>query len=662
MSAAGGSAAGLGGALRAALDQASDAVLITDAGDGPEGPVILYANAAFRRMTGWDADSLSGRNPKVLQGPETSRRELRRVRAALAAGGPYEGRIVNYRRDGGPFLMAWRMAPHRDASGRVTHWVAHQRDVTEDAARAARLAETEAMLGDIADHIPGALFRYVLRPDGTDAIEYMSRGCAQLWELSAEEIRGDPSALWRMIEPEDFPAMRDSVVRSAETLTLWRHDWRIVTPSGKRRWVRGMGRPRRLEDGATLWNSLILDVTELREAQAALVESREMFHHAQKLEAVGRLVGGVAHDFNNILAVTLGNLELLEEDMDAPERDACVADALSAARRGRDLTRSLLSFARKAPLDPRPIDLNAAIREVDRLLRRVLPDSIKLETAMLGGLWTARVDRASLETALLNLVVNARDAMPEGGTITIETANVRLDADYMRSRRETLPPGRHVMVAVTDTGAGIDPAIRSRVIEPFFTTKARGEGSGLGLSMVDGFVRQSGGALQIYSEPGEGAAVKLYFPAVDAAPAADAPPPPAPGAGETPAARILLVEDEPEVRAAAAARLRRAGHAVTEAETGDAAAALFAEAGPFDLLLTDIVMPGALQGPHLARELRETAPDLPVVFMSGYPEEAAVNGNGLRPEDVKLMKPVDGARLLEAVARALAAARRPDRA
>jgi CheY-like chemotaxis protein len=329
------------------------------------------------------------------------------------------------------------------------------------------------------------------------------------------------------------------------------------------------------------------------------------------------LTGGVAHDFNNLLTVILGNSELLFEDLnDRPDLRALAEMSMSAAQRGAEMTRRLLSFARKQALEPTQLDLNQLVAGMDSLLRRTLGEQIDIEIIGAGRLWSVEVDASQLETALLNLAINARDAMPEGGALTIETGNVALDDDYVASAVD-IAPGQYVLLTVTDTGHGIPADVVDQVFEPFFTTKDVGRGSGLGLSMVYGFVRQSGGHVRIYSEPGEGTSIKLYFPRSFGSQSGQAEAKPhAPGVGGH--EQILVVEDDRLVRENLANQLKRLGSSGTHAlET--------LEATPdIDLLLTDVVMPG-MNGKQLADRARAMQPGLKVLFTSGYTENAIVH-------------------------------------
>lgn len=359
------------------------------------------------------------------------------------------------------------------------------------------------------------------------------------------------------------------------------------------------------------------DVTDHRTAEEKLRQS-------QKIESLGQLTGGIAHDFNNLLTVILGNGEMLELDQTISPRGKQLAQTVvSAAERGADLTRRLLAFARRQPLEPKVIDVNKLIHGVESLLRRTLNEDIDIEIAGAGGLWRAEIDPSQLEAALLNLVINARDAMPEGGRLTIETANAILDDAYADANTE-VTAGQYVMVSVTDTGSGMTKTVMERAFEPFFTTKGAAKGSGLGLSMIYGFVKQSGGHAKIYSEPGEGTSVKLYLPRSHAAgesitDLADIKP------DTVGTERILVVEDDNLVRQNVLNQLADLGYHAIGAENGKAALEILKSGQSFDLLFTDVVMPGGMNGRQLSEAARNLYPDLKVLFTSGYTENAIVH-------------------------------------
>ena len=373
----------------------------------------------------------------------------------------------------------------------------------------------------------------------------------------------------------------------------------------------------------------VTDMTKRAQAEGVLRE-------AQKMQAIGQLTGGIAHDFNNLLTVILGNLEFLRarQDCDEPAK-LRIERATWAAQRGATLTSQLLAFARKQPLAPSPIDLGATMPDLVPLLRRTLGEHIDVRYVETAGLWPALADPAQLESAVLNLALNARDAMPGGGRLTIEMANKVLDEDYARGHAE-VTPGDYTMLAVSDTGHGMTPEVAARVFEPFFTTKPDGKGTGLGLAMVFGFVKQSGGHAKIYSEPGQGTTVRLYLPRAIGGVAAIRPPS-EPVELPRGTATVLVVEDEPAVREIAVAILADLGYRVFEAADGEQGLQVFgAHAAEVDLLLTDVVLPGPVRGRELAERIQAIRPAVRVLFMSGYTENSIVH-HGRLDDGVQLI-------------------------
>ncbi|TNJ42487.1 PAS domain-containing protein [Phaeobacter sp. B1627] len=510
-------------------------------------------------------------------------------------------------------------------------------------------------LATIAEKLPGAIVEFDVTNWDEPELLVISPNCFDIWGYTSEEILADPSLLSQMHDPEDLGDFLQANKTSCETGEPLHHRFMITARDGQPRWLDYHGGSSN-ENGRVLVKAIVLDATREVEAQLQVDKEREISRNAQKIDSIGQLTGGVAHDFNNLLAVILGNLELLR-DFDEPGLEKEVIEtAITATLKGADLTRNMLAFARKAPLMPVKLDLNKVVLETKNWIGRTLPESVIVETSLLAGLWPVEADRASLESALLNLTLNARDAMEGKGNLTIETANVRIDQTYLDARQEELVPGRYVLLAVSDTGSGIPDEALGSIFEPFFTTKTIGEGSGLGLSMTFGFMRQSGGTIQVYTEIGQGTTFKLYFPA--AAPQGDEEATPSVGnyGVANKSGKLLLAEDEAAVRDTLVRILELSGYQVLATATGDAACAAFEADPTFDLLLTDIVMPGKLQGTDLAKSLRERWPALPVIFMSGYASEATVHGNGLRPEDVRMMKPVQSADLLAAVRKVLSTA------
>jgi PAS domain S-box-containing protein len=376
--------------------------------------------------------------------------------------------------------------------------------------------------------------------------------------------------------------------------------------------------------GTRIFTGFIRDIT-LR------AKMEEDLRQAQKMEAIGQLTGGVAHDFNNLLTVISGNLEMLERHIERPEGREMLAEAQEATELGAKLANRLLAFGRRQPLNPKAIDLGALVDSMTDLLRRSLGATVEVEPRLARNVPMTMSDPGQVENALLNLAINARDAMPDGGRLIIETAEVEIDADYA-SGNPDVAAGHYLMLAVTDTGRGMSEEVRRRAFEPFFTTKGPGAGSGLGLSMVYGFVKQSGGHTELYSELGRGTTVRLYLPALARDREGGK------GRGTRAAARqssgeiVLVVEDDPRVRRVSVRRLKELGYAVIEVDSGPAALAVIDRDQSIDLLFTDIVMPGGMTGVDLARAARTRRPDLKILFTSGYVEPAIFEG-GLSTEN-----------------------------
>ncbi|CAM3654520.1 histidine kinase [Bordetella sputigena] len=394
------------------------------------------------------------------------------------------------------------------------------------------------------------------------------------------------------------------------------------------------------------------DITEKQAAKEELERTQRALQQAQKLETIGKLTGGVAHDFNNLLQVIGGNLQLLAFEFPDNERaKQRLANALAGVQRGAKLANQLLAFGRRQPLAPSVVNIGRFLRGFDDMLQRSLGEAIEIETIVAGGLWNTMVDRAQLENALLNLAINARDAMNGVGRLTIEIGNAYLDDAYARTRPE-VTPGQYVMLAVTDTGGGMTEEVMAQAIEPFFSTKPEGHGTGLGLSMVYGFVKQSGGHFALYSEVGHGTTAKLYLPRSlekEDVPAelltADAA-----GGTET----ILVAEDDVEVCATVVDMLRGLGYRVLKATDGESAFAIVQSGVKIDLLFTDVVMPGPLRSRDLARKAQEHIPDMAVLFTSGYTQNAIVHGGRLDKGVELITKPYTREELARKIRQVLA--------
>lgn len=395
-------------------------------------------------------------------------------------------------------------------------------------------------------------------------------------------------------------------------------------------------------------SALEAEMAERKEAEAQL-------HQAQKMETIGRLTGGIAHDFNNMLSIIMGNLDLLCRRLEHDESNRyrrLAENALEGAKRAAALTSGLLAFARRAPLSPKCADVNECVRSLQEVLRRALGEHIQLEIIVSGGLWKTFVDQPQLQSVLVNLAVNARDAMPDGGKLTIETGNAYLDEEYARNYSE-VTPGQYVLLAVTDSGCGMTPDVKAQIFEPFFTTKAVGEGTGLGLSQAFGFAKQSKGHIAVYSEVSVGTTFKLYLPRFL-------------GEGElapdllseplVPGERyltVLVVEDDPDVRAFTVDALRELGHTVLHADGGEQALATLEKDASVDLLLTDVVMPG-MNGRELAEKAVALRPSILIIYMTGYTRNAIIHNGRLDPGILLVTKPFTvqqlGAKIAEAIA------------
>ena len=477
----------------------------------------------------------------------------------------------------------------------------------------------QLLVEGVTDH---AIF--MLDPSGN--VTSWNSGAQRISGYAAGEVLGTSFTRFHTQEDLVRDVARLSLETAAQTGKAEGEGWR-VRKDGSRFWAHAVIEPLYDGDGVLRgFAKIVRDITARREAEEALDQARATLAQSQKMEAIGQLTGGVAHDFNNLLTAILGSIELLELRLDSVSEASrrLLAVIRQAAERGTTLSSHLLAFARKQALTPQTTDLNRLVGSMSDLLRRTLGDHVVIETVLAGGLWMTHVDPNQMENCLLNLAVNARDAMPEGGKLTIETGNAYLDAEYAAANGD-VTPGQYVLVAVSDSGEGMSPDVRQRAFEPFYTTKDAGKGTGLGLSQVYGFVKQSGGHIKIYSEPGHGTTMKLYLPRHSAAEAPDA----ASESGMTAglprgSETILLVEDDDAVREYGAGAVTHLGYTVLQA--GEAAAALaLIEAHPeIALLFTDVGLPG-MNGRRLADAALRQRPDLKVVYTTAYARNAIVH-------------------------------------
>ncbi|MBV9491390.1 MAG: response regulator [Verrucomicrobia bacterium] len=489
------------------------------------------------------------------------------------------------------------------------------------------LRDSEERFRQLADNINEAFW---MSNPATKQVLYVSPAYEAIWGRTQASLYEDPQSWLEAVHPEDYDRVRRTALGS-QAEGRYDQEYRIVRPDGTVRWVHDQAFPVRDAAGQLIRIAGVAeDVTEQRNLELQL-------RQAQKMEAIGRLAGGVAHDFNNLLLVILGHSEMLA--LNAPPEDphrGSLTEISRAAEQAASLTRQLLAFSRQQVVEPTPLDFNALVAELQQMLRRLIGEDVQLQTVMQPGLSWVRADPGQLGQVIMNLAVNARDAMPQGGRLTIETREVELDAAYAKAY-PGLSPGRSALLVVTDTGCGMTPDVQAHIFEPFFTTKPVGQGTGLGLSVVHGIVQQSGGHIEVWSLPGVGTTFKIYLPALEDASLQQPPSvpnPPLRRGRET----ILLVEDEGPVRATAALLLRSLGYEVLEASGAPEALRLAETApGPIDLLMADVVMPGR-SGRELADRLRQRLPGLKVLFQSGYTGEM-VDRYGALAEGGFLQKP-----------------------
>jgi PAS domain S-box-containing protein len=599
-----------------------------------------YYNDRWYQYTGVSHGSVDGAGWSALFHPDDQERAWSLWRHSLATGAPYH---IEYRLRHHSGQYRWvlgRAQPVRDPGGRIVRWYGSCTDVHDMVAAREVVARSRAELEVLVQartEERNRLWRMTNMLVAVIGLDSTLREVNPAWPAvlgwSEAELVGRSHI--DFMHPEDVALSRNwpgSQVKgepAAEVRNRYRTkdgDYRTIAWSIT------------TEDG--VFHAIGRDVTGEAQQAAALEIAEEALRQAQKMEAVGQLTGGIAHDFNNMLAVVIGSLELLSRRIDQSDARArrYVASAAEGARRAAVLTQRLLAFSRQQPLKPAVVDANALVSGMSELIRGSIGGEIRLETVLASGLWRIHADPNQLESVLLNLAVNARDAMPQGGRLTIETQNAHLDARYAYDH-PGLACGQYVMIAVSDTGAGMPASVSARAFEPFFTTKPVGKGTGLGLSQVYGFVKQSGGHVKISSELGEGTSVKVYLPRLVASePAGEAAAPAAALAGGEGHELILVVEDEAAVRQFSVEALRELGYQVIEADGAARALRLLDEYSQVALLFTDVIMP-EVNGPRLAEAACALRPALKVLFTTGYTGNAVVHNGMPGPEVPLLGKP-----------------------
>ncbi|WP_426409251.1 PAS domain S-box protein [Bradyrhizobium ganzhouense] len=589
-----------------------------------EGHVTSW-NPGARRFKGYEAEEIIGRHFSTFY--TDAEREQKVPALALEEAertGRFEREGWRVRKDGTQFWAHVVIDAIRSPEGDLVGFAKITRDLTERRAAEAKLRESEEQFRLLVQGVTDYAI-YMLDVDGN--VASWNAGAQHIKGYAPEEIIGRHFSNF-YTEADRAAGLPRTGLETAAREGRWEHEGQRVRKDGTPFWAHVVIDAIRDDDGKLVgFAKVTRDITERREAEAALQAAQATMLRSQKLEAIGQLTGGIAHDFNNLLQVISGNLQLLSKDIAGNARaETRVQSALAGVARGSKLASQLLAFARRQPLEPRVVNVGRMIKGMDDLLRRALGGEIEVETVVGGGLWNSLVDPDQLENAILNLAINARDAMNGEGRLTIEASNAFLDDEYVR-QYDDLTAGQYVMIAATDTGTGIPPDILERVYEPFFTTKSEDKGTGLGLAMVYGFLKQSGGHVKIYSEVGAGTTVKLYLPREMAVEdrLVSATTGEIKGGEET----VLVVEDDDEVREVAVSMLTELGYRVVKARDAAAALAIVDSGIPIDLIFTDVMMPGTLRSPELARKAKERLPDVAVLFTSGYTQNAIVHGGRL---------------------------------
>lgn len=611
---------------------------------------IVSWNAGAERFKGYSAREIIGRHFSCFYTPQDQQAGIPTLALNTArSAGTFQAEGWRVRRDGSRFWASVVIDPIYSDDGRLVGFAKVTRDVGEKKAAEEALRQSEQQFRLLVQGVVDYAI-YMLNPDGL--ITNWNAGAERIKGFTRDEVVGTHFS--RFYTPGDqaagVPALALSTARKEGRFE--REGWR-VRKDGSHFMAHVVIDAIHDGEGTFVgFAKITRDITEKHEAAQALQRAEKALAHSQKMETIGKLTGGVAHDFNNLLQVIGGNLQLLAREIKGnANAERRVESALAGVRRGAKLASHLLAFGRRQALEPKVIDVGSLLLGMEDMLQRALGETISVRTSVEAGLWTAFVDWAQLENAVLNLAVNARDAMPEGGSLTIEVSNSSLDDAYARAHAE-VDAGHYVMLAITDTGTGMPPEVVAHAFEPFFTTKPEGKGTGLGLSMVYGFAKQSGGHIKVYSELDVGTTVKLYLPRAQGAPEdiVRGEQRPATGGSET----ILVAEDDEQVRSTVVDTLKELGYQVLMANDAEGALAILQSGIKVDLLFTDVVMPGALKSPELAIKARDWQPGIAVLFTSGYTRNAIVHGGRLDEGVQLLSKPYSREELASCIRQTLA--------
>ena len=598
-------------------------------------------NSGAARLKGYSAEEIIGQPFTKFFTPEDQAREFPQQALGIAARtGRFEFEGWRVRADGSRFWALGVIDAVRDHDGKLIGFAKVTRDMTERRLEQSRLLESERRFRHLVQSVVDyAIFQ--LDKDGV--VVTWNWGAERIKGYSADEIIGRHFSTFYTEEDRAAGVPAKALATAASEGRFEAEGWR-VREDGTRFWASVVIDPIHNDDKELVgFAKVTRDITERMETQRILRETQEQLAVSQRMEAVGQLSGGIAHDFNNLLMIIMGNLDRVRHEAQglggsASNLQRWIANAMRGAHRAATLTQRLLAFSRRQPLNPTLLDLNKYLRGVGDFLQHSLGETIEIDVTGAPGLWPIEVDVPQLETSLVNLAVNARDAMPNGGKLTVEASNQTLDQDYRRTNPE-VAPGQYALISVSDNGHGMTPEVVACAFEPFFTTKEIGQGTGLGLSQVYGFVKQSGGHVKIYSEVGHGTRVKLYFPRARGH-ADDVEDDGGAARSSVDSEVILVVEDDNDLRWYLIEALRGLNYRAIGAADADAALAILGQpSNKIDLMLTDVIMPG-MNGRDLSRGARELRPGLKVLFMSGYSRSAVVH-HGRVALDVQLIqKPV----------------------
>jgi PAS domain S-box-containing protein len=599
-------------------------------------------NSGAARLKGYSAEEIIGQPFAKFFTPEDQATEFpQQALAAAARAGRFESEGWRVRADGSRFWALAVIDAVRGPDGKLIGFAKVTRDMTERRLEQSRLLESERRFR----HLVQSVVDYaIFQVDRDGIVATWNRGAERINGYSADEIIGRRFDVFHTEEDRAAGVPARMLATAASEGRFEAEGWR-VRKNGASFWATVAIDPIRDDNGEIVaFATVTRDITERMETQRILRETQEQLALSQRMEAVGQLSGGIAHDFNNLLMIIMGNLERVKHETQGMGESAAnlerpIANALRGAQRAAALTQRLLAFSRRQPLNPRLLDLNKYLSGVGDFLQRSLGETIEIEVVGAPGLWQIEVDVPQLETSLVNLAVNARDAMPNGGKLTVEASNQTLDRNYLRTNPE-VAAGQYALICVSDTGYGMVADVLARAFEPFFTTKEIGHGTGLGLSQVYGFVKQSGGQVKIYSESGHGTTVKLYFPRARGQGDDVEHDRGAPQSGGVDGEIVLVVEDDNDLRWYLIEALRGLNYRAIGAPDADAALRILEQpSAKIDLMLTDVIMPG-MNGRELAKRARELRPGLRALFMSGYSRSVAVH-HGCVDLDVQLVqKPV----------------------